>query len=121
MTAIIERTVEQKRVTISSKRQFTIPQKYYTELGFEKEAMCTMGEGFLIIQPISRVPSGEFAEEILSDLIQEEYTGQELLAEFKKRQSKVKPAVEAMLEAAKAVANGEGEYFTYDDVFGTED
>ena len=43
---------EQKRVTITAKRQFTIPQRFYTELGFEREAICTMGEGLLIIQPI---------------------------------------------------------------------
>ncbi len=41
-----------------------------------------------------------------------------MLSEFKERQSKVKPAVEEMLKAAKDAVNGKGEYYTYDDIFG---
>lgn len=33
---------ERKRVTISVKRQFTIPQKYYESLGFETDAECIL-------------------------------------------------------------------------------
>ena len=109
---------EQKKVTISSKRQFTIPQKFFTELGFDREAVCTLGNGMLIIEPVRSENGGEFAEHILSDLIAEGYSGQELLAEFKSRQSKVRPTVEKMLKAAKDAANGIGEYYSYEDVFG---
>ena len=109
---------EQKRVTISSKRQFTIPQKFFTELGFDREAVCTMGDGMLIIEPAREASGGEFAEQILSDLIAEGYNGQELLSEFKARQYKIRPAVEKMLEAARNAVNGSGEYYTYDDIFG---
>lgn len=109
---------EQKKVTISSKRQFTIPQKFYTELGFDREAVCTLGNGMLIIEPARSENGGEFAEQILSDLIVEGYSGQELLAEFKSRQSRVRPAVEKMLKAAKDAASGIGEYYSYEDVFG---
>ena len=112
---------EQKRVAITSKRQFTIPQRFFSELGFDREAICTMGEGMLIIQPVSHVSGGEFAEQILSDLIAEGYSGDKLLSEFKLRQSKVRPAVEELLEQAKEAANGRGEYSTYDDIFGSED
>ena len=61
--------------------------------------------------------SGEFAEQILKELIDEGYSGYELLDEFRVRQAKVRPAVEAMLEEAKNAANGKGEYFTKDEVF----
>lgn len=121
MTGLAQRAPEQKRVTITSKRQFTIPQKFYVELGFEKEAVCTVGDGMLIIQPVTSSPSGDFAEQILRDLISEGYSGNELLEEFKARQTKVRPAVEKMLEAAKAAAQGVGEYSTYDDIFGSEE
>lgn len=114
----IATTPEQKRVTISSKRQFTIPQKFFTELGFDREAVCTLGNGMLIIEPARSENSGEFAEQILSDLIAEGYSGQELLAEFKARQSQVRPAVEKMLKAAKNAVNGIGEYYSYEDIFG---
>ena len=109
---------EQKKVTITSKRQFTIPQKFFTELGFDREAICTLGDGMLIIEPVKSENGGEFAEQILSDLIAEGYSGQDLLSEFKSRQSKVRPAVEKMLKTAKDAANGIGEYYSYEDVFG---
>lgn len=109
---------EQKKVTITSKRQFTIPQKFFTELGFDREAICTLGDGMLIIEPAKSENGGEFAEQILSDLIAEGYSGQDLLSEFKSRQSKVRPAVEKMLKTAKDAANGIGEYYSYEDVFG---
>jgi hypothetical protein len=122
MPATAQRIPEQKRVTITSKRQLTIPQKFYVELGFDREAVCTMGEGMLIIQPAANVSGGgEFAEQILTDLIAEGFSGQELLDEFKTRQAKVRPAVERMLEAARTVALGAGEYSTYEDIFGSED
>lgn len=76
----------------------------------------------LIIQPATYVSgSGEFSEQILADLIAEGFSGPELLDEFKTRQSKIRPAVEAMLENAKAVAMGVSEYATYDDIFESEE
>lgn len=47
--------------------------------------------------------------------IAEGYSGQDLLSEFKSRQSKVRPAVEKMLKTAKDAANGIGEYYSYED------
>ncbi len=121
MAAMAQKAPEQKRVSISSKRQFTIPQKFYSELGFEKDAICTMADGMLIIQPAAHISGGEFAENILADLIEEGYSGQDLLNEFKVRQAKVRPAVEVLLEKARDAARGKGEFATYDDIFGTED
>ena len=122
MPTTAQRSPEQKRVTISSKRQFTIPQKFFVDLEFDREAVCTKGDGMLIIQPAeNRSGGGEFAEQILTDLIAEGFSGQELLDEFKSRQAKVRPAVESILEAARAVAHGEGEYSTYEDIFGSEE
>ena len=121
MAATAQRVPEQKRVSISSKRQFTIPQKFYSELGFDRDAICTMADGMLIIQPAPRVPGGEFAENILAELVDEGYSGQELLNEFKERQAKIRPAVEVLLEKARDAACGKGKYATYDEIFGSED
>ena len=112
---------EQKRVSITSKRQFTIPQKFFSALGFGKEAICTLGDGMLIIQPAAPINSGEFSEQILAELIEEGYSGKKLLNEFKKRQSRIRSSVESIIEEAKRVAQGEGDYFSYDDVFADED
>ena len=120
MSTAVKSNAMQKRVTITSKRQFTIPQKFYAELGFDKDAVCTMGDGFLVIQPVRKETEGEFAEQILAELIVEGFSGQELLKEFKKRQAKIRPAIEKLLEEASAVAKCSGEYYTYDDVFTTE-
>ena len=121
MTTMSAHLPERKQVTITSKRQFTIPQKFFTELGFDRSAVCSVSDGKLIIEPVTPISGGEFAEQILKELIDEGYNGNELLAEFRIRQAKVRPAVEAMLEDAKNAALGIGEYETYDDVFGSEE
>lgn len=107
---------------ISNKRQITIPQKFYQSLGFEDSAECVMRGDELIIRPIkSTVAGGEFAEQILADLIKEGLTGNELLDEFKKKQAQIRPAAEAMLAKAESIAIGKAEFATYDDIFNTED
>ncbi len=79
---------EKKRVRISSKRQFTIPQKFFIELGFNREAICMVEDGKLVVIPAETVSGGEFAEQILTELIAEGYSGTELLNAFKNRQAK---------------------------------
>ena len=110
-----------KRVAISSKRQITIPLKFYTELGFNKEAVCTVEDGKLVLSPAEKGAGGEFTEQILSDLITEGYSGKRLLSEFKRRQAKIRPAVEKMLQQAKEAALDKAEYSSYEDIFGPED
>lgn len=111
----------EKVVSISSKRQITIPQEFYQTLGFEDKAECIMQGDKLIIRPVKADLSGEFAEEILSELIQEGYSGEKLLSEFKSRRKKVRPAIKNMLTEAKAVAEDKAPYMTYNDVFEEEE
>lgn len=112
---------DKKRLSISSKRQITIPQKFFTMLGFSDTAECVVRGNELVIRPVKQESGGEFAEQILEELIAEGFSGEELLTEFKIRQAKIRPAVEAMIAEAEEVAAGNGEYATYDDVFGSED
>ena len=113
--------MEKKIVSISSKRQLTIPQKFFTLLGFADEAEWVCRGNELVIRPVRTSSGGEFAEQILAELIKEGLSGDKLLQEFKARQAKVRPAVEAMIAEAGEAALGNGEYYTYDDVFGAED
>ncbi len=113
--------MEMKRVSISAKRQITIPQKFYTMLGFNKEAECIVRGNELIIRPVKANAGGEFAEQILADLIVQGYGGSELLERFKKMQSQVRPAVEAMLTEAEQAASSKSDYIPYDEVFNTEE
>ena len=123
-TAVLERgnmKMNRKVLSISSKRQITIPQKFYQLLGFGDEAECVVRGDELIIRPIKTAAGGEFSEQILADLIKEGLSGEELLAEFRKRQAQIRPAAETMLAKAEDIATGKAEYATYEEVFGTED
>lgn len=102
--------MEMKKVSISAKRQITIPQKFFTMLGFDAEAECMVRGNELVIRPVKTNTGGEFAEQILADLIAQGYSGNELLEQFKKAQGKVRPAVEAMIAEAEGVAASESEF-----------
>lgn len=84
--------MEMKKLSISSKRQITIPQKFFTMLGFDAEAECMVRGNELVIRPAKTNTGGEFAEQILADLIAQGYSGNELLDHFKKAQGQVRPA-----------------------------
>ena len=114
-------SMESKKVSISSKRQITIPQKFFTLLGFNTDAECIMRGNELGLRPVKENTSGEFAEQILADLIRQGYSGEELLEKFKQTQRKIRPAVEAMLAEADRVAESKSGGYSLEDVFGTED
>ena len=93
-TAVLERgsrKVDRKVLSISSKRQITIPQKFYQTLGFGNEAECIVHGNELIIRPVKTVSGGEFAEQILAELIDEGLSGEALLSKFKERQAQIRP------------------------------
>jgi bifunctional DNA-binding transcriptional regulator/antitoxin component of YhaV-PrlF toxin-antitoxin module len=124
MLAATDREVSKmnrKVLSISSKRQITIPQKFYQKLGFGDEAECVLRGNELIIRPVKTISGGEFAEQILTELIAAGLSGEALLSKFKEKQAQIRPAVEAMLSDAEEVAKGKGDFVTYDDVFGVED
>ena len=112
--------MENKRIKISSKRQITIPQQFFDSLGFADEAECSLKDGALIIRPV-RQNGGEFAEQILADLLAQGYHGDELLAKFKEAQSKVRPAVERMIQEADAFAMKKDGGVSLEELFDAED
>ncbi len=114
-------SMEMKKIAISAKRQITIPQKFFSMLGFDTEAECMVRGNELVIRPVRTSTGGEFAEQILTDLIAQGYSGDELLVRFKKAQSQVRPAVEAMIGEAERAARSETAFASYTDVFGVED
>ena len=121
-TAVLERgsrKVDRKVLSISSKRQITIPQKFYQTLGFGNEAECIVHGNELIIRPVKTVSGGEFAEQILADLIEEGYSGTELLARFKAQSRKIRPAVEHLIEEADRIAE-QGRAIPMENLFGAE-
>lgn len=114
-------SMEMKKISISEKRQLTIPQKFFKKLGFDKEAECLVRGNELVIRPAKYNAAGEFAEQILTDLIEKGYSGDELLRQFKNAQREVRPAVELMIAEAESAASSKAEFSTYEDVFNTEE
>ena len=117
----VDYIADRKIVSISSKRQITIPQRYYTKLKFGKEAECILHGDELIIRPARQNDFWDFSDLILKDLIEEGFEGDGLLVEFKKRQADLHVAFDRMMEDVQMVAEGKGEYYTHEDVFGDLD
>jgi len=108
-----------KRISVSQKRQITIPIEFYNSLGIDKEVECYVQNNAIIIRPI-RESSGEFDEQILADLIAQGLSGQELLDKFKETRRQIRPAVERLLDEARLAAQGQASSEAYEDVFGPE-
>ena len=84
--------MEIKKLSISAKRQITIPQKFFTMLGFDTEAECTVRGNELVIRPARTNAGGEFAEQILADT-----TAMNCLSILKKHKPKyVQPSKECL-------------------------
>jgi len=113
--------MERKVISVSTRRQLTIPQKYFDVLGFENEAECILQDGALLIRPLQHTNGGEFSEQILADLISQGYQGQVLLEKFKEYSKGIRPAVVKLLEETEAFArSGEGR-IPMDELFGSEE
>ena len=108
-----------KRISVSQKRQITIPIEFYNSIGIDKEVECYVQNNAIVIRPVQE-SGGEFDEQILADLISQGLSGQELLDKFKETRRQVRPAVERLLEEARLAAQGHASNDNYEDVFGSE-
>ena len=62
---VVERDImDRKIISVSKKRQITIPLQFYKHLGLGNEVECFLEDGRIVIQPLHREPS-EFSVEIL--------------------------------------------------------
>jgi bifunctional DNA-binding transcriptional regulator/antitoxin component of YhaV-PrlF toxin-antitoxin module len=112
-------SMPKKRIAVSGKRQITLPIKFFNQVGIEAEVECYVQSGAIVIRPVKE-SGGEFAEQILADLISQGLSGQDLLEKFKEVSRQVRPAVEKLLGEAEAIADGKAPYDTMDDIFGAE-
>jgi len=92
-----------RRISVSSKKQITIPKDFYDALGIGDEVLIELAENKLIIRPI-REDHVDFSDLILKDLINEGYTGEELYEAFKYRKSQLSPALEKMISEERPKA-----------------
>lgn len=113
-----DHVMESKIISVSKKRQITIPLKFYQYLELDNEVQCTLEDGAIVIRPLQR-DSGEFSVEILKDLIAQGYSGDELVKQFETQSKKIKKAITNMLEEADAIAAGEKTSDSFEDIFGS--
>lgn len=113
------KSIEKRRIHVSSKRQITIPAKYYVALGSVKEMECIYSNDMLILKPVQYNETG-FSEEILADLVAQGYSGEKLFTEFKRINRQIRPDVEALVKEADELAQKAAEDQTdlTDDIFG---
>src|SRR5699024_10855625 len=78
-----EKPDEVKQITVSEKRQMTIPKQFYDKLGIGNELICELHGDEIVLRPIRK--EEDFSEEILKDLVKERFNGQDLIHEFQKR------------------------------------
>ena len=110
--------VERKIISVTGKRQITIPQKYYNLLGMGKEIECELSDNALILRPF-RNDSG-FATEILKDLVSQGLSGNELIQAFEKQQRTIATAINELSNEADEIARGNRKGASVEEVFGGE-
>jgi hypothetical protein len=108
-----------KRISVSQKRQITLPIEFFNSLNIGQEVDCYVQNNSIVIRPV-RDESGEFDELILADLISQGLAGEALLSKFKEIRKQIRPAVESILAEANSAALGTSDFATYDDIFSSE-
>ncbi|GIN93273.1 hypothetical protein J22TS1_43240 [Siminovitchia terrae] len=91
--------VQPKRISVSRKRQITIPKQFYEDLQIHDEVLCEVIDGALVIKPIGE--DVDFSQYVLRDLINEGYTGEALVEEFIFRKTQIRPAIKRMIAESR--------------------
>lgn len=113
--------VKPKKISVSVKRQITIPIEYYNALNIGDEVECMMVDDSIVIKPVKDNSLDEYSEFILKDIIEEGYKKEEILEEFKKRRNELKYAAKEMVKEMDKVAEDSEKYATIEDIFGEEE
>lgn len=113
--------VKPKKISVSVKRQITIPIEYYNALNIGDEVECMMIDDSIVIKPVKDNSLDEYSEFILKDIIEEGYKKEEILEEFKKRRNELKYAAKEMVKEMDKVAEDSEKYATIEDIFGEEE
>lgn len=119
MATLESDTMKKKTISVSKKRQITIPLQFYKHLNLGSEVECSLEDGAILIRPAHR-GTAEFSVEILKDLVDQGYSGDELIKHFEIQSKNIKTAISNMLEEADAIVAGEKPAASLDDIFGSD-
>jgi bifunctional DNA-binding transcriptional regulator/antitoxin component of YhaV-PrlF toxin-antitoxin module len=119
MAALENAMIERKIIKITSKRQVTIPLKFYERLRFGKEVECVLTDDAIVLRPLSNQDDG-FTMEILTDLVSQGYGGEELLVKFAEMRQGINKAIGTLIDEADEIAMGKRKGATTADIFGEE-
>ena len=111
--------LERKIISVTGKRQITIPLRFYENLRFGKEVECVLTDDAIVLRPLSNSDEG-FTMEILKDLISQGYNGDELLAKFAEQRDNINKAVGVLIDEADEIASGKRKSVTTEEIFGEE-
>lgn len=98
--------MESKIIKISSKKQITIPQAFFEKIGFSEHAECILRDNELVVRPL-RADTDDYSDLILADLIEQGYSGEQLLNEFRNLKGKMRIAAQNMVDDAIAQAKAD--------------
>ena len=119
MTNIEAISIDKKIINVTSKRQVTIPLKFYEKLNFGKEVECFLTNGAIVIRPLVN-NDDNFTMEILKDLVSQGYNGDELIAKFAEQKANIRTAVNILINEADEIATGKQSSATTKDIFGED-
>ena len=119
MSATQSVAMERKIISMTGKRQITIPLKFYEKLHFGKEVECYLTNDAVVLRPLF-YSDQSFATEILKDLVAQGYGGDELLSKFEEEYVNIKKAIGRLIDEADDIAAGKRGSATSKDIFGEE-
>ena len=119
MATLKRRNMERKIISVSPKRQITIPLKFFKQVGLGREVECLVQDGAIVIRPLPS-DEGEFGVEILRDLVAQGYQGEELVNKFAEQKAKLRTAIGRMMDEADEISSGKRKGASLSDVLGKE-
>lgn len=105
MGAALAALAEPQTIKISSKRQITIPAKYYEAAGFGEYALCTWTDQGILLQPLD-VDDEDVTVDILRSLVKQGFEGEELIERYQETKRKIVSVRRKLGEAERDVSEG---------------
>lgn len=92
-------------IKVSSKRQITIPAKWFKEMEFGEYALCTWTEQGILLQPLQSEDE-DITVDILRRLIEQGYEGESLLQKYQEVRPRIAKYAEKLSEGEEDIAKG---------------